>query len=55
MRTALPYIDDFMPVHSLATLEDLANHLSQLDERRPFNRNKYAFEHRWKSEDFPDQ
>jgi uncharacterized protein with von Willebrand factor type A (vWA) domain len=53
MRTALPYIDDFMPVHSLATLEDLANHLSQLDERRPFNRNQYAFKHRWKSEDFP--
>ncbi len=34
MQTALPYIDDFLPVHNLASLEDLARYLSELDERR---------------------
>ncbi len=28
---ALPYIDDFLPVHNLASLEDLAQHLTLLD------------------------
>jgi uncharacterized protein len=35
IQTALPYIDDFMPVHNLASLEDLAEHLGGLSERRP--------------------
>ena len=35
MQAALPYIDDFLPVHNLASLEDLAHHLGQLDEVRP--------------------
>jgi uncharacterized protein with von Willebrand factor type A (vWA) domain len=35
MQAALPYIDDFMPVHNLASLEELAQHLSLLSERRP--------------------
>jgi uncharacterized protein len=35
IQTALPYIDDFMPVHNLASLEELAKHLGGLSERRP--------------------
>lgn len=34
MVAALPHIDDFLPVHNLASLEDLADHLSLLDARR---------------------
>jgi uncharacterized protein with von Willebrand factor type A (vWA) domain len=34
MQTSLPYIDDFLPVHNLASLEDLAGHLAGLDKRR---------------------
>ncbi|HKZ70596.1 MAG TPA: VWA domain-containing protein [Anaerolineales bacterium] len=34
MQTALPFIDDFMPVHNLASLEDLAERLATLGERR---------------------
>lgn len=30
MRAALPAIDDFLPVHNLASLEDLADHLARL-------------------------
>ncbi|MFQ5399809.1 MAG: VWA domain-containing protein [Anaerolineae bacterium] len=30
MQAALPHIDDFLPVHNLASLEDLAAHLQQL-------------------------
>jgi len=35
MRTALPYIDDFLPVHNLASLEDLAQRLGEIDRARP--------------------
>jgi uncharacterized protein with von Willebrand factor type A (vWA) domain len=38
MMAALPYIDDFLPVHNLATLEALARHLEWLDDRRPSRR-----------------
>ena len=38
IQTALPYIDDFLPVHNLASLEDLAGHLATLTERRPERR-----------------
>jgi uncharacterized protein with von Willebrand factor type A (vWA) domain len=38
MQTALPYIDDFLPVHNLASLEDLARRLSDLDQRMPMRR-----------------
>ncbi|MDR3573782.1 MAG: VWA domain-containing protein [Anaerolineaceae bacterium] len=38
MQTALPYIDDFLPVHNLASLEDLALHLQQIDNTRPIRR-----------------
>ena len=33
IQAALPYIDDFLPVHNLASLEDLARRLSELDQR----------------------
>ncbi|MBX6342034.1 MAG: VWA domain-containing protein [Thermomicrobiaceae bacterium] len=38
MQAALPYVDDFMPVHNLASLEALAKHLSTIDEYRPERR-----------------
>ncbi|HEU0020561.1 MAG TPA: VWA domain-containing protein [Dehalococcoidia bacterium] len=34
MQAALPYIDDFLPVHNLDSLESLARHLSQLRPHR---------------------
>ncbi|MFO7538784.1 MAG: VWA domain-containing protein [Chloroflexota bacterium] len=41
MQAALPYIDDFLPVHNLASLEDLAHHLAGLtDEKRPWRRHQ---------------
>jgi len=33
IQAALPHIDHFMPVHNLASLEDLANRLNDLDKR----------------------
>lgn len=38
IRAALPFIDDFLPVHNLASLEELAEHLGHLSERRPERR-----------------
>lgn len=38
MRAALPYVDDFLPVHNLASLEDLARRLQELPEARPARR-----------------
>lgn len=39
MQASLPYIDDFLPVHNLASLEDLALHLQNLTaEKRPSRR-----------------
>lgn len=40
MEAALPYIDDFLAVHNLVSLEDLAQHLGSLDDRRPVRRQK---------------
>ena len=34
MQAALRYVDDFLPVHNLASLENLAEHLNALPERR---------------------
>jgi hypothetical protein len=34
MQAALPYVDDFLPVHNLESLEALAEHLNQLPKRR---------------------
>jgi uncharacterized protein with von Willebrand factor type A (vWA) domain len=44
IRTALPYVDDFRPVHNLASLEQLGQLLERLGEHRPFRqfyRHKY--------------
>jgi uncharacterized protein with von Willebrand factor type A (vWA) domain len=38
MQAALPYIDDFLPVHNLASLEDLAGRLSRIEAHRPARR-----------------
>ncbi|HET9830675.1 MAG TPA: VWA domain-containing protein [Vicinamibacterales bacterium] len=37
MQAALPFVDDFLPVHNLESLEALSDHLNRLDEshRRP--------------------
>lgn len=34
MQTALPYTDDFMPVHNLASLKQLAGYLTRLNKKR---------------------
>jgi uncharacterized protein with von Willebrand factor type A (vWA) domain len=41
MQAALPFVDDFMPIHNLASLEDLANHLAEISER-PSIRHKHG-------------
>jgi uncharacterized protein with von Willebrand factor type A (vWA) domain len=33
MRAALPHVDRFLPGHSIASLEDLADTLSAIDRR----------------------
>ena len=38
MRTALPFVDDFLPMHNLASLEALAERLQAMDEHRPGRR-----------------
>ena len=38
MQAALPYIDDFLPVHNLHNLESLARHLNDLGPRRAIGR-----------------
>lgn len=38
MQAALPFIDDFLPVHNLESLELLAEHLSNIGEHRPVRR-----------------
>jgi uncharacterized protein with von Willebrand factor type A (vWA) domain len=40
MQAALPYIDDFLPVHNLVSLEQLAERLSSLPDRRPARRRR---------------
>ncbi|HMR66630.1 MAG TPA: VWA domain-containing protein [Anaerolineae bacterium] len=35
IQAALPYIDDFLPVHNLVSLEQLGHLLEQLGERKP--------------------
>ena len=35
IQAALPYIDDFLPVHNLASLEQLGELLQKLGEYRP--------------------
>ncbi len=38
MQASLPYIDDFLPVHNLISLEELAVQLIHLEKRRPLRR-----------------
>lgn len=38
MRAALPYVDDFLPAHNLASVEALAAHLNRLPARRAVRR-----------------
>ena len=38
MQAALPFVDDFLPVHNLASLDALARHLNALPARRPARR-----------------
>jgi uncharacterized protein with von Willebrand factor type A (vWA) domain len=42
IQSALPYIDDFLPVHNLASLEDLAEHLASVQSGRPQRRQQRA-------------
>ena len=42
IMAALPFVDDFMPVHTLESLEDLATHLALLDSKKPLNRQKLS-------------
>jgi uncharacterized protein with von Willebrand factor type A (vWA) domain len=42
IQAALPYVDDFLPVHDLASLEDLARRLESLPPRRPARRQQKA-------------
>ena len=46
MRAALPYVDDFLPVHNLNSLEALAQHLNSLPPRKQpaaaYRRQKYV-------------
>jgi uncharacterized protein with von Willebrand factor type A (vWA) domain len=44
IQTALPYVDDFMPVHNLKSLEQLGNLLERLSEYRP-ERRQHAQHH----------
>ncbi|MEJ7652537.1 MAG: VWA domain-containing protein [Chloroflexia bacterium] len=38
IQAALPYVDDFLPVHNLDSLESLARTLSNVSSRRPVRR-----------------
>ena len=40
MQAALPWIDDFLPIHNLTSLEQLAVHLTQLSVHRPTRRQR---------------
>ena len=38
MRAAMPYIDEFLPIHNLQSLEALATMLSQVEDQPPLRR-----------------
>lgn len=42
MQTALPYIDDFLPIHNLTSLEELAERLAELGNKRPARRQQVS-------------
>lgn len=41
MRAALPFVDDFLPLHNFASLEDLAETLTKVQRHRPLRRQHY--------------
>ena len=43
MVAALPFVDDFLAVHNLASLEDLADHMARLDKKRPIRRQQARY------------
>ena len=40
MQAALPFVDDFLPVHNLASLQELATHLGTLEQHRSGRRQR---------------
>ncbi len=38
MRAALPYVDNFLPVHNLRSLEALAHLLGRVEDQPPLRR-----------------
>jgi uncharacterized protein len=42
MQAALPFVDDFLPVHNVASLESLAEHLNRLPKRRAARKARQA-------------
>jgi hypothetical protein len=38
MRAALPYIDEFMPIHNMQSLEALAEMLSRVEDTPPLRK-----------------
>jgi uncharacterized protein with von Willebrand factor type A (vWA) domain len=40
IQAALPFVDDFMPVHNLDSLEALGRHLQKIEGRRPTRRQR---------------
>jgi uncharacterized protein len=42
LQAALPFVDDFLPVHHLANLEELARHLERLPPRRSSRATRFA-------------
>jgi uncharacterized protein with von Willebrand factor type A (vWA) domain len=40
IQAALPYVDDFLPVHNLDSLEALGRHLQKIEGRRPTRRQR---------------
>jgi uncharacterized protein with von Willebrand factor type A (vWA) domain len=39
-RAALPFVDDFLPVHDMSSIEALAGHLNRLDRRSAVRRSR---------------
>ena len=42
MQAALPFVDHFLPIHNLVSLEQLAAHLENLNHQRPARRIRYG-------------
>jgi uncharacterized protein with von Willebrand factor type A (vWA) domain len=43
IQAALPYVDDFLPVHNLDSLEALGRHLERIEGRRPTRRQRVGY------------